>query len=142
MNQAAKVLLSDLESCIRGHLLAGVSYRKRPSAPCLRGHILNPRLTWVLCCELLRNSNALRQFLLALLERWRKIDQLDSVWRRRMVIDQMSTKFGHDKVKHLEHLQEIGVIPKTLGSREQQAWLNVIGQDLARDLRHTSRTLR
>lgn len=134
-DQGALLLVCDLESCIRRHLLAGISNEKRPSALCLRDHSLGASLTWFLCREWVRDSDALGQFLFALLKRWRKIDQPRSVWRRRMALDQKSTDFGHDRVKLLEHLQAIGVIPEKLESDQQQAWLNVIGQDNYRDLR-------
>ena len=128
--------MNEFENCIRGYLWNLLERKQRSQQIRLYNEALTERLMWLLSVEWLRDSKSLRDFLLALLKRWRKIDQPRSVWRRRTVIDQMSTIFGHDRVTLMSHLQQIGAIPRKLGrAKQHDAWLAVIGQDVSRELR-------
>jgi hypothetical protein len=133
-DKGAKSLLRDVVCSLRTHLRC--LNRRKASVVCVRGETLSGDFVRLLADEWLRDPETLLAFLLAVLRRWRKIDQAQSVWRRRMVIDQTSSRYGSDRTEYLNHLQHIGAIQTNFGrGKDQHAYLNRIGQDLSRDLR-------
>jgi hypothetical protein len=90
---------------------------------------------WRLARVWLHDSKALKRFLSVMFQRWRKIDDPESVWRRRMVIDQKSAELGHDCKRLQEHLERTGVVKKVSSVQLDVAVRNLIAQHLSRDLR-------
>jgi hypothetical protein len=132
-DDGARCLVADIKNCIDEHLL--FLSKGEASTPRLHTHLLGATLVELLSRERLRDRKTLEQFLLALLKRWRKFDEPDSTWRRKLVVHQTATKLGHDRVAHLKNLQAIGAIPKHLSAQHRNAYLERIGQDISRDLR-------
>jgi len=85
--------------------------------------------------EYVRDRQGLMQFLSECLKRWRKFDERKS--RARFVTQQLAAKYGHNRKRILEELQERGLIPKDedLKPGESEKWRYEIGQWLSRDQR-------
>lgn len=69
---------------------------------------------------------------MAVFRAWQKIDDPQSVWRRRLVIDQIAPAKGHDSKRILEHLQRKGIMTEAQTEEQHEAQLATIRQDIAR----------
>jgi hypothetical protein len=99
------------------------------------GKWLGEDLLSALAEEYVRDRQGLMQFLSECLKRWRQFDERKS--RARLVTQQLAAKYGHNRKRMLEELQERGLIPKDedLEPGEFEKWCHEIGQWLSRDQR-------
>jgi hypothetical protein len=87
--------------------------------------------------EYARDRKGLMRFLSAMLKHWQKIHQPDSLTRVRAVVQRIAPGYGYSRKRILDHMQEIGLVPKSnqLTVVQQDRWLTRIGQYLSRDQR-------
>ena len=97
--------------------------------------VLPPDLLNLLAKEYIREGTTLRAFLSDVLKRRRTISPSGSLHRVRLVIQQLASRYGHNRKLILDELQKRGVIPNSLTAALQEARLNRIGQYLSRDQR-------
>jgi hypothetical protein len=85
--------------------------------------------------EYARDRKGLMRFLSAMLKHWQKIYQPDSLSRVRAVVQRIAPRYGYNRKRILDHLQNIGLVPKSnqLTVVQQERWLTKIGQYLSRD---------
>jgi hypothetical protein len=82
--------------------------------------------------EYVRDRDALMQFLLACLKRWRKLDEPES--RARFVTQQIARRYGHNRTRIAEELLKRGVIRnRPTKENEWNSLRSRIGQWLSRD---------
>jgi hypothetical protein len=85
--------------------------------------------------EYSRDRKGLMRFLSAMLKHWQKIHQPDSLTRVRAVVQRIAPRYGYNRKRILDHMQDIGLVPKSnqLTVVKQESWLTRIGQYLSRD---------
>jgi hypothetical protein len=99
------------------------------------GHNATRDLMNALALEYVRDCDGLMRFLSAVFKHWRTLFAPDSLWRVRLVTQQVAQRFGHDRKRILGYLQEIGAVPKSFTPDQLRSWLSKIGQYLSRDQR-------
>jgi hypothetical protein len=105
------------------------------SGKCIPRRVLSTRAMRALAEEWLRDPDGLRNFLLAILEHWRKIGHPRSTLRRKAVINQIAETAGHNTYVIQERLQKIGIFPVVDMAKTDDSQRTLIKQHLSRDLR-------
>jgi len=101
----------------------------------LYGHAASRDLMNALALEYVRDRDGLMRFLSAVFKYWRNLFAPYSPWRARLVTQQVAPLFKNDRKRILDHLRQIGAVPKNLTSDQYYSWLSRIGQYLSRDQR-------
>jgi hypothetical protein len=115
--------------------------RENQTAAAVKAFFERPRewlgedLLSALAEEYVRDRQGLMQFLSECLKRWRQLHKRKS--RASLVTQQLAAKYGHNRKRILEELQERGLIPKdeNLEPGESEKYRYEIGQWLSRDQR-------
>jgi hypothetical protein len=127
--------LSQLDRWIRRYVLAHIEGEEDHHRWWLRSYLVSTDLMTALAKEYVRDSKTLMLFLSAAFKRWRAIYTSDSLWRGRLITQQIARNFDYNRKAILEHLQKSGVVPSNLTADQTYAWLSRIGQYLSRDQR-------
>lgn len=130
-----KAFLLGVDKLIHGLLVRLVRDPRALKGATLFGEPLSRKMTQTLIFEWLGDAQTLRKFLEAIFRRWRSIDRPDSPWRTHNVINHVAPVIGHDRHKHVAHLQSIGAVPSTRTERQYQSELNRVGKHISRSVR-------
>jgi hypothetical protein len=99
----------------------------------VRGCVLDEDLMRPLAQEYMRDRKTLMHFLSAAFKRWREIRKPDSLFRLRLLTQQLASLYGPNRKRILDRLQKIGAISTNLTTKQQESFLKRIGQYLSRD---------
>jgi hypothetical protein len=133
-DEALKQFLPKLSKWIADYVSYCIRGEQGPTRT-LYGHRASTELMKALAQEYVRDRDGLMRFLSAVFRQWRKILELRSLWRVRLVTQQIASRFGHDRKRILDRLQKIGAVPSNLTADQTNSWLSKIGQILSRDQR-------
>jgi hypothetical protein len=134
-DEALKAFLAKLDKWVRDYIWACTRGEQDNYSWTLCRYPVSRELRIMLADEYARDREALMRFLSACFKRWRKFGEPDSLFRKRLVTQQMAALYGHDRVRHLNYQQKIGLIPNKLEVSQQDDELYKIGQHLSRDQR-------
>jgi hypothetical protein len=133
-DEALKQFLPKLSKWIADYVSYCIRGEQGPTRT-LCGHRASAELMKALAQEYVRDRDGLMRFLSAMFRQWRKILEPRSLWRVRLVTQQIASRFGYDRKRILNHLQKIGAVPSNLTADQINSWFSKIGQILSRDQR-------
>jgi hypothetical protein len=134
-DDALEKFLSRLGRWIREYVFACIDEETQNHRLKLHGYVASQDLMTALAKEYVRDCKTLTLFLSAAFKQWREILPPHSLFRQRLVTQQVARQFRYNAKRILDYLQKIDAAPSNLTASQTFALLSRIKQYLSRDQR-------